>query len=132
MTMESSSEIIDILSQSPLFGALATEKLQVIASCSELKSTDSQTVLVKEGDTDQSIFMIQKGEVKVTKKISDIEKELTRLSTGDTVGEMALIDKKPRSASIISTEPTSYLTIEISTLLEDEKHREIYHAIFNQ
>ena len=50
--MDSSSEIIDTLSQSPLFSALAPEQLPALASCSLLQSTDSQTVLVKEGDTD--------------------------------------------------------------------------------
>ena len=55
-------------------------------------------VLFDEGDTGDTIYVIQQGEVQV---IHDGE-PLAVLGVGELVGEMALIDNMPRSATVVA------------------------------
>lgn len=60
------------------------------------------TRIFKEGETGEEMFIIQSGQVKITKHTSDGEKTLVILSEGDFFGEMAVIDNEPRSASAVA------------------------------
>ena len=55
--------------------------------------------IVREGQIGAEMFIIQSGKVKITKQLKDEEKTLVILEDGDFFGEMAVIDKGPRSAS---------------------------------
>jgi len=45
------------------------------------------------------MFIIQSGKVRISKLSKDVEKTLVVLEEGDFFGEMAVIDKGPRSAN---------------------------------
>lgn len=64
------------------------------------------TILIEEGDTGESVFIILSGRVKVFSTDAD-DHEITyaMLGAGDYFGEMSL-DGGPRSASVITMEPT--------------------------
>jgi len=55
-----------------------------------------------EGDLGTEMFIIQEGEVHITKKLGNEIRVLTRLEKGDFFGEMALIESAPRSADAIA------------------------------
>ena len=65
--------------------------------------TTTATVLaqaiVREGDVDGEMFIIQKGRVSVRKRVGDEELELAILRKGEIFGEMAVIEHRPRSAN---------------------------------
>jgi MFS superfamily sulfate permease-like transporter len=63
-------------------------------------------VVIKEGDTDRSLFMISKGtaSVKVTLAGQAREKRLASFSPGAVFGEVALLDEEPRSATVTADE----------------------------
>ena len=79
--------------------------------------------LIKIGDSGDSVFIIRSGWVKIS--IPD-EKEgevvINHLGPGEFVGEMSLIDQKPRSASVIAI---------TETLEAVELHREDFIALLN-
>jgi CRP/FNR family transcriptional regulator, cyclic AMP receptor protein len=56
-------------------------------------------VIFKEGEPGDTMYIIQKGRVKITKKVDDVEKILMVLGKGDFFGEMAIIRQAPRTAT---------------------------------
>ena len=59
---------------------------------------DRDTVF-REGEPGSSAFILQEGEVIISKVIDGAEKELATIGKGGVFGEMALIDNQPRSAT---------------------------------
>ncbi len=57
------------------------------------------------------LYIIQKGQVKITKIVDNNEVLLAVLKAGDMFGEMALLENKPRSASAIALEGTQLLAV---------------------
>jgi CRP-like cAMP-binding protein len=58
--------------------------------------------LFHEGDQSDTLYMIDKGEVEVTKYVGKMKKTLSILKEGEFVGEMSAIDSLPRSADAIA------------------------------
>lgn len=96
----------------------ALKKVEFLSSCSmgELeqlvkdlmkKHFPSGTVIVREGDEGDYLFLLHTGGVSVqVKKGALSKKEIARLGPGDYFGEMALISREPRSATVVATEDT--------------------------
>jgi CRP/FNR family cyclic AMP-dependent transcriptional regulator len=82
-----------------------------LASLGRVRTYPKNTVFITEGDSSDSVFVILSGRVKVF--ISDSEGHEMILDTqgpGEYVGEMAL-DGKPRSASVMTLEPSTFAVI---------------------
>ncbi len=73
-------------------------------------------VIVQEGTSGAKMYVILKGKVAVTKENNGSTIEVIQLIAGDCFGEMAIIDKLPRSASVISREETTVLAINETVL----------------
>jgi CRP-like cAMP-binding protein len=67
--------------------------------------------IFREGDFGDAMYIVQSGEAEVRKKAGDHEKLLYHLNPGDFFGEMALIDRSPRSATVIATTPLVLLEV---------------------
>ena len=96
-----------MLSNVLVFSDLATEDLQLIASQGVVRAYPKNTVLISEGDLGDSFYVILDGRVKVY--VSDEEGKEVILNIqgpGDYFGELALIDSAPRSASVMTLEPS--------------------------
>ena len=73
-------------------------------------------VIFHEGDAGAEMFIIQSGKVKITKLVKGgVEKTLVILGPGDFFGEMALLDKSPRSATVECAEDS-----QVFVLLSDQ------------
>lgn len=73
------------------------------------------TVLFREGDTGEEMFILQSGKVKISKKIRGVEKTLATLEKGEFFGEMAILNDKPRSATAETVEDCDMLVIDRKT-----------------
>jgi CRP-like cAMP-binding protein len=71
--------------------------------------------LFHENDHSRELYIIQSGTVRVYRKIGSREADLARLSKGAVLGEMALIDGKPRSASAVAHDDTTVIMIDADT-----------------
>ena len=78
--------------------------------------------IFREGDVGEVMFIIQKGKVNITKRTDEGEKILVTLAAGDFFGEMAIIDKAPRSASAIAAEETVCIVLD-EVLFEQQMQR---------
>jgi CRP-like cAMP-binding protein len=79
------------------------------------KTYKKSTHLFHEKDHSRELYIVQSGCIRVFRKIGSREVDLARLSKGAVLGEMALIDGKPRSASAVSTEDTTVIMIDADT-----------------
>lgn len=69
------------------------------------------SVIFKEGEDAHMAFMIQSGEVQITKGSGPSAINLVKFGPQSLFGEMALIDGKPRSASATAISDTTVITI---------------------
>lgn len=77
-----------------------------------LKVYQAGEILFREGDPGESVFFIMSGKIQVIKNISGQESEiLASLGEGDIVGEMAVLDGRPRSATVQASENTEVLEV---------------------
>lgn len=91
----------------PLFPELSPEDLRIIASYGVTRSYPKNAVLITEGDGSDSLHVILQGKVKVF--LSDEHGKEVLLSiqgAGEYFGELPLIDEAPRSASVMTLEPS--------------------------
>ena len=71
------------------------------------------TMIFSECQTGQDMFIIQEGQVKISKVVDGNEVILAVLKKGDFFGEMALLENKPRSASAIAHDECRLMVINV-------------------
>ena len=69
------------------------------------------TMIFSEAQTGSDMFIIQRGEVSITKVVNGNEVTLAVLKKGDMFGEMALIENKPRSANALAHSDCTLMVI---------------------
>jgi len=79
------------------------------------KSFAEGTVLFREGDEGHEMFVIRSGQVAISKRVRDVEKQLSTLGPGEFFGEMSLLTKKPRTATAVLLTDAKMLVIDPKT-----------------
>ncbi|NQU62906.1 MAG: cyclic nucleotide-binding domain-containing protein [SAR324 cluster bacterium] len=103
-------KVIDILKQVPLFDHLTKRELKTISTLVHSRTYQTGEYVFKKDDPGAAMFIIKKGALNIVLPEGD-EKEihLATLKSGTFVGELALLDNSPRSASAKASEPTEAL-----------------------
>ena len=96
----------------PLFECLSDEEIEALAKVTFTRTFGKDRVIIlaeEEGDT---LFIIQKGQVKVS-IVSEEGREviLSLMGEGAVFGELSLLDGKPRSANVTATEETTLIML---------------------
>jgi CRP/FNR family transcriptional regulator, cyclic AMP receptor protein len=73
-------------------------------------------ILCREGDPGDVMYVIQSGSVRITKAIAGEDRVIAVLGAGEFLGELAILNGKPRSATAMVLETTRCLLIEARTL----------------
>lgn len=89
------------LDRIPIFAGLPERVMDVIAGVMRVVHVVPGAQLLREGEQARSMFVVRDGELQILKhgKAGGTEYKLAVLRAGDCVGEMALIDIQPRSAT---------------------------------
>jgi CRP/FNR family cyclic AMP-dependent transcriptional regulator len=96
----------------PFFTQLSDRELEVVRSVASEKSFPKSAVILTEGEIGDSLYMIQTGKVKVFIGDEDGREIILKiLGPGDFFGEMSMIDKQPRSASVTTLESSAFLVL---------------------
>ena len=105
-------EIIGFLKEIPLFAELKEEDLTELCKHIKLRRFMKNSPRVRQGDAGDNFYTIVSGKAKIIVTGNNgVEKTLGTLSTGDSFGETALIEKGPRTASIITLSQTAVFEI---------------------
>jgi len=73
-------------------------------------------VLFREGDHGEEMYVIQTGIVQILKLVGSVQRPLATLGRGEFVGEMAILNDKPRTATATVLEDAKCLVIDAATL----------------
>jgi len=103
---------VDALGRCRLFAGMGPEALRAMARTLRGRRFRRGEVLFHEGDPGDALFVVASGAVKVVVPSEDGEEAiLATLRRGDFLGELALLDGAPRSASAVALEPTEALAL---------------------
>ena len=102
-------ELVDLLRQTALFRQARQSLLRRLVGSATLTSFDPGSVICREGDEAEAMFLIVSGEVAISQE--DLVDPLQQLHRGDFFGEIALIQNKPRMASAIALSRCEVLVI---------------------
>ena len=102
-----SNSKVDLIKGVPLFASASKQELGEIASIADEIDLPEGKVLIAEGDTGREFFVLIDG----TAEVARGGKKVASIGPGDFFGEIALISKTPRNATITTTSPVRALVI---------------------
>ena len=93
--MARASAKVELLRNVPLFSDLSAKELMSLSRLMDEIDLKPGTVIIREGNTGGEFFIVLEGTIEVKRK----GRRLARLGPGDYLGEIALIDHGPRTAT---------------------------------
>jgi len=103
------------LKQHSLFGGITRETFEAIRPFIHVEHYAAGARVVEEGDLNDRVYFICSGSIEVLKHIAgkdaDECRRITVMNTGETFGEMELIDVQPCAATVRACENTTTLTL---------------------
>jgi CRP-like cAMP-binding protein len=97
----------------PLFSALSREALRELLAAFEMITVQAGSAVIEEGAQGSEAYIVARGELEVFRRATDLNGSppvvLARLVSGALFGEMALLSRAPRAASVVAARPTILL-----------------------
>lgn len=114
----SRDEKLDHLRKVPLFAHMGHGELERLGQLADEVEVGLDEVLAEQGRMGHEFFIVLDGRVRVL----DGKREITQLGRGDFFGEIALLDGRPRTATVVADGITRLLVV---------GHRE-FHALMDE
>jgi CRP-like cAMP-binding protein len=109
---------IDALASVPLFSACSKKDLQAVAKRAEDVRVDAGKVVVSEGAAGAEFFVILDGQAAVARH----GQQVATLGAGDFFGDLALLDRAPRNATVTAVTPMELVVLgqrEFAALIDE-------------
>jgi len=106
----------------PLFSDLSDEEARRLAAFATETSAAEGQILMKEGDYSTELIAIEEGTADVQKG----DRTIASLKAGDLIGEIGLLNREPRNATVIATSPMRIFKLthwEIRRMSDETVHR---------
>jgi CRP-like cAMP-binding protein len=106
------------LANLPLLSACSQRELQKVARVTDEVTVEANATLMEQGQLAREAFVIVSGTAEVRRDGTKV----AVVGAGECVGELALLDHQPRSASVVALEPMTLLVIPstaFTALLDD-------------
>ncbi len=107
MFFSKSSQKVEVLKKVPLFSTLSGRNLNEVGKLADEIPIKAGKVLVQQGKAGWDFFLIAEGQARVEKD----GKKIRTLGPGDFFGEISLIDREPRTASVIAESDMTLLSV---------------------
>lgn len=98
---------LNTLANVGLFKELSLKEIMKTLTMCTVEECETDTIVVRDGDPGDRLFVLLDGEVKVTRG----QEVLGHLGPGAHFGEMSLVTKRPRCAQIITVKQTRFLSL---------------------
>jgi len=94
----------------PLFSSIRRSGLRAMIEVFEVTTVPQGTVVIEEGESGAEAYIVARGELEVRRSVEGGEPlVLARLTGGALFGEMALLSRAPRAASVVACRPSILL-----------------------
>jgi signal transduction histidine kinase len=103
--------------QLPLFAGLGEADLERLYQLSRLLTVAQGAYLIREGEAGDELYIIIDGELEIIKGQGASAQTLAVRTVGEVVGEMAILEQSPRSASARALKPSRLLVIDRTALM---------------
>jgi CRP-like cAMP-binding protein len=98
---------IDLIRNVPLFKQLSKAEMNEVAKIADQIDVKEGRVLTREGERGNEFFVLLKGAAEVRRG----GRKVRMLGAGDFFGEIALVSRSPRTATVTTTAPSDLLVI---------------------
>ena len=98
---------VDLLKRVPLFASCSKQELDALALVADEIDLREGSTLTREGQPGREFFVLIEGTVEVTRD----GEEIARLGAGDWFGEIALLTKASRTATVTAASPVRVLVV---------------------
>lgn len=103
---------VSFLKKISFFATFDDHELKQLLGLSRWLKVPAGTLIIKEGSTDRVLYILVRGDVLVFKTVQGKRLELTKLTTGATFGEMAMVAETKRTAGVETLSETYILMVE--------------------
>ena len=100
-------EKLELLQTIPLFRGLSRRQIERLGQLTDEIDLPGGRVLMRQGDRGEELFIIVEGSVRVERD----GREIALRSAGDILGEIALVDHGPRTATVTTDGPARLLVV---------------------
>jgi anti-anti-sigma regulatory factor len=92
------------LAEMDIFAGFSEEEMKIMAGQPSSEIYNGGDVIIRKNDLDRDLFLLIRGMVNIMLKLNNHQREirLNTLSSGNTFGEIALLDNEPRSANVVA------------------------------
>jgi monovalent cation:H+ antiporter, CPA1 family len=97
----------ELLRKVPFFSGIPKAEFQAIATRMKAHTYDEGAAIIRQGEPGDSLFLIARGVVRVSREEAGMRRNLATLMAGDFFGEMALLHQEPRSATVQAVTPSA-------------------------
>jgi CRP-like cAMP-binding protein len=104
------SEKAEVLRKVPLFENLSKRDLEQVSRIADEVESKPDEVLMRQGEIGREFVLIVDGGVRIERN----GKVIAHRGAGDFLGELSLLDKKPRTATVVTDTPSTLLVIQWS------------------
>ncbi len=112
MSTESAVKLFEQFSHNRLFEGIKPDVLEEIAPDVRVRRLQKGEIVFREGDSGDTLYLVGKGSVKISKAgLGGKQETLGFIHPGNFFGEMALLDRQPRSAMATAVEATVVGTV---------------------
>lgn len=93
------------------FEEFTNDELKALLQAAPARTCAHGEALCREGDVGDSCFIVARGAVNVVRRMGGSDRILATMQAGTMVGQMALVDRAPRSATIVAHGETTVLEL---------------------
>jgi CRP/FNR family transcriptional regulator, cyclic AMP receptor protein len=106
-------DVNELLTSNSLFSHLNAAAMYRLVELAQMQTFQHGEVIITEGQISVGCFIIVSGAVEVIKALhTPRQRHIARLGSGEILGEMAVIDDQPHSASVVAIAETQCIMIE--------------------
>jgi len=106
----------DFLRSVPLFVEFESDELDDLRRVLHTTRFGPGDVILQEGNANRALHIVRSGRIRVSRKVQDREVSLCDLETGQTFGELSIIEDGVASASLKAVSETEVLSISMNDL----------------